>query len=588
MLVGGSADQAQIAIVEDGVLVETYVTKSAKRSLAGNVYLGRVQNVLRGMEAAFVDIGQTRNAVLYIGEVGSELNDNEESDAEAAPDAQRIDEVLASGQTVLVQVTKDPMGTKGARLTTEVSIAGRYLVLVPRGSGHGISRRLDDRERQRLRDIARRIRPEGHGVIIRTAAEGVEEEELARDVARLTRLWEEIHARAEKGSAPLEIYVEPDLVIRTVRDLFSRDYERLVIEDRENYDRVVAYLGAVAPDLAERVSHHGGPESLFDALNITDQLRKALERKVWLPSGGYLVVDRAEALTVIDVNTGRYVGKTSLEDTVVKTNLEAAAEVVRQLRLRDIGGIIIIDFIDMLLARNRETVLKEFRNELLNDKTKTQVIGISPLGLVEMTRKNVSEGLVEALGMPCPTCAGRGVVIGHGLDEPHVEAVADAGGQERPARDRPPRRRGGRGRGRAPGQGSAEERGEPREQREPRERRPQGRAGDQPRRERERPAPASKPDEAPAAAETERTPERSSRPEPESAREPERTPPPTREAVAPTSEPAPPPSAPEPKPRDPEPASEPPPREPDRNPLIRPAPPTDAGAEPGRGAGETG
>lgn len=265
MLVAGSADQAQVAIVEDGVLVETYVTKSARRSLVGNVYLGRVQNVLRGMEAAFVDIGQTRNAVLYIGEVGSELNDNEESDEDGAtPSGQRIDDVLATGQSLLVQVTKDPMGTKGARLTTEVSIAGRYLVLVPRGAGHGISRRLDDRERHRLRDVARRIRPDGHGVIIRTAAEGVEEEELARDVARLTRLWEEISSRAERGSAPLEIYVEPDLVIRTVRDLFSRDYDRLVIEDRENYERVVAYLQAVAPELAERVSHHTGPESLFD------------------------------------------------------------------------------------------------------------------------------------------------------------------------------------------------------------------------------------------------------------------------------------------------------------------------------------
>jgi ribonuclease E len=563
MLVGGSADQAQVAIVEDGVLVETYVTKSARRSLVGNVYLGRVQNVLRGMEAAFVDIGQTRNAVLYIGEVGSELNDNEEADTDDASGGQRIDEVLASGQTVLVQVTKDPMGTKGARLTTEVSIAGRYLVLVPRGSGHGISRRLDDRERQRLRDIARRIRPDGHGVIIRTAAEGVEEEELARDVARLTRLWDEISSRAEKGSAPLEIYVEPDLVIRTVRDLFSRDYERLVIEDRETYERVVAYLGAVAPEMAERVSHHDGPESLFDALNITDQLRKALERKVWLPSGGYLVVDRAEALTVIDVNTGRYVGKTSLEDTVVKTNLEAAAEVVRQLRLRDIGGIIIIDFIDMLLVRNRETVLKEFRSELLNDKTKTQVIGISPLGLVEMTRKNVSEGLVEALGTPCPTCAGRGVVIGHGLDEPHVEAPAETGAQERPARDRPPRRRGGRGRGRPQGARSDDGPSEPRERRPHRD--------GEPRRERERPAPAPKvetEEDRPGAEPPQREPEPSQETPPAPAPAP---------AVVERAAPPPPPTS-----------SEPETREPDRNPLIRPARPADEGAEPGRGPSETG
>ena len=441
MLVGGSADRAQVAILESGVLVETYVTKSASRSLVGNVYLGRVQNVLRGMEAAFVDIGQPRNAVLYIGEVMTDLPGVLEADVEgeAQPQGQRIDEVLQTGQSVLVQVTKDPMGTKGARLTTEVSLAGRYLVIVPRGAGHGISRRLDDRERQRLRDIAKRIRPDGYGVIVRTAAEGVDEDELARDVTRLTRLWEEIDARATKASAPREIYVEPDLVIRTVRDLFSRDYDALIIEDRDNYERVVSYLGAVAPELAERVALHSGPETLFDSQNVTDQLRKALERKVWLPSGGYIVIDRAEALTVIDVNTGRYVGKTSLEDTVVKTNLEAAAEVVRQLRLRDIGGIIIVDFIDMLLARNREQVLREFRRELLNDKTKTQVIGISPLGLVEMTRKNVSEGLVEALGTPCPTCAGRGVVIEEALhDVPHAHIPGlDAPPTERPPRDRP-------------------------------------------------------------------------------------------------------------------------------------------------------
>ncbi len=404
MLIGGTP--TQVAILEDDVLVETYVTKTSRQSFIGHIYLGRVQNVLRGMEAAFLDIGQARNAVLYIGEVMNE----EEVEGEA-PAPQRIDEVLQSGQTVLVQVTKDPMGSKGARLTTEVSLAGRYLVLVPRGSGYGISRRLDDNERQRLREIAKSIRPDGHGVIVRTAAEGVEEEELARDVSRLVRLWEEIDARAQKGSAPEEIYVEPDLVIRVVRDVFSRDYERLVIEDKATYDRVIAYLGAVAPELAAKVLLHQGPEALFDALSVTDQLHKSLDRKVWLPSGGYIVIDRAEALTVIDVNTGRFVGKTSLEDTVVTTNLEAAAEVVRQLRLRDIGGIIIIDFIDMLLARNREQVLTQFRDELVKDKTKTQVIGISPLGLVEMTRKNVSEGLLETLGTPCPTCSGRGVVI---------------------------------------------------------------------------------------------------------------------------------------------------------------------------------
>lgn len=404
MLVGGSAERAHIAVLEDGVLVEHYVTRKTQRSLIGNVYLGRVQNVLPGMEAAFVDIGQSRNAVLYVGEVVTD----EDVEGDAHP---RIEQVLNPGQSVLVQVTKDPMGTKGARLTTELSLAGRYLVAVPKGSGYGISRRLEDRERSRLRDVARRIRPDGFGLIVRTAAEGAEEDELQRDLSRLTRLWQEIEERAKKGSAPQEIYVEPDLIIRVIRDQFSKDYVRLVVEDPETYERVKTYVQAVDPELAERVQLHEGPETLFDAENINEQLRKALERKVWLPSGGYIVLDRAEALTVIDVNTGRYVGKTSLEDTVVKTNLQAAAEVVRQLRLRDIGGIIIIDFIDMLLERNREQVLKEFRRELNKDKTKTQVIGISPLGLVEMTRKNVSEGLVEALSSPCPTCGGHGVVI---------------------------------------------------------------------------------------------------------------------------------------------------------------------------------
>jgi ribonuclease E len=423
MLVAGTSSFAQVAIVEDGTLVETYVGRETKRSLVGNIYLGRVQNVLRGMEAAFVDIGQPRNAVLYIGEVMESTTD-EDVDGDSAAATPRIDQVLQTGQSILVQVTKDPMGAKGARLTTEVSLAGRYVVLVPRGSGYGISRRLDDAERQRLRDMAKRMRPDGHGLIVRTAAEGVEDEELQKDLARLLRLSEEIDGRAQKGTGPLEIYVEPDLVIRVVRDLFSKDYDRLVIENRETYERVTSYLKAVAPELLEKVSLHTGPEPLFDAENVIDQLRKGLERKVWLPSGGYLVIDRAEALTVIDVNTGRFVGKSNLEDTVVKTNLEAAAEVVRQLRLRDIGGIIIIDFIDMLLARNRETVLREFRNELGRDKTKTQVIGISPLGLVEMTRKNVSEGLLEALGTPCPTCAGRGVVIAAAEGHAHVEPAA--------------------------------------------------------------------------------------------------------------------------------------------------------------------
>jgi ribonuclease E len=404
MLVGGSGEHAHVAVLEDGVLVEHYVAKKSRRSIVGNVYLGKVQNVLPGMEASFVDIGQPRNAVLYLGEVMAQ--EDLEGDAQ-----QRIEQVLTPGQQVLVQVTKDAMGTKGARLTTELSLAGRYLVLVPKGSGYGISRRLDDDERLRLRDIAKRIRPNGYGLIVRTAAEGAEEDELERDMNRLVRLWGEIEARAKKASPPQEIYVEPDLVIRVVRDLFSKDVSRLVVAEPETHARIAKYVEAVDPELVARVQLHDGPLSLFDTYHASEQLRKALERKVWLPSGGYIVIDRTEALTVIDVNTGRFVGRTSLEDTVVRTNMEAAAEVVRQLRLRDIGGIIIIDFIDMLMVQNREQVLREFRKELTRDKTKTQVIGISPLGLVEMTRKNVSEGLVEALTTPCPTCEGRGVIL---------------------------------------------------------------------------------------------------------------------------------------------------------------------------------
>lgn len=404
MIVGGSVEHAHVAILEDGELVEHYVARKSQRSLVGNVYLGRVQNVLPGMEAAFVDIGQPRNAVLYVGE----LSGHEDVEDDAQP---RIEQVLKGGQSVLVQVTKDPMGTKGARLTTEVSLAGRYLVLVPGGSGYGISRRLDDDERSRLREIAKKIRHNGHGVIVRTAAEGAEAEELERDLQRLVRLWEEIDKRKGTVKAPSEIYVEPDLVLRVVRDVFSKDFEELVVADPDVYERVRKYLDAVDPELARRARRHDGELSLFETYHVTEQLRKTLERKVWLPSGGYIVIDRTEAFTVIDVNSGRYVGRTSLEDTVVKINLEAAAEVVRQLRLRDIGGIIVIDFIDMLHASNREEILRAFKQELARDKTKTQVIGISPLGLVEMTRKNVSEGLLEALSTPCPTCEGRGVVV---------------------------------------------------------------------------------------------------------------------------------------------------------------------------------
>src|SRR6266511_3524815 len=406
MLVTEGAERTQIGVLEGQTLVEHYVTRKAGRSMVGNIYLGRVQNVLPGMEAAFIDIGRGRNAVLYAGEVNYS---EEDLDGEAP----RIEKVLKAGQPVLVQVTKDPIGAKGARLTAQVSLAGRYLVLQPEDNTFGISRRLPEEERSRLRDILKEVRPKGLGLIVRTAAEGASADDLRADLARLQARWEGVERKAKKASAPAAIYSEPELVVRVIRDIFSPDFAELVVDDDELYQRVHEYLQEVAPDLLPKLRRHDGALPLFEDYRVVEQIHKALERKVWLPSGGSIVIDRTEAMTVVDVNTGKFVGRANLEETVVANNLEAADEVVRQLRLRDIGGIIIIDFIDMLFERNQQAVVDRLRDALTRDKTKSQVMEVSSLGLVQMTRKRVSGGLLDSFSETCPTCDGRGVVITH-------------------------------------------------------------------------------------------------------------------------------------------------------------------------------
>jgi len=403
MLVTTGESRSQIGVLEGRELIEHYVANHADESIVGNIYIGRVENVLPGMEAAFLDIGEARNAVLYVGEVSYE------EDLEGPPP--RIETLLKSGQAVVAQVTKDPMGSKGARLTTEVSLAGRYLVLVPNSDSLGISRRLGDAERRRLRDIANRIRPEGHGMIVRTAAVGAAEEDLEHDAARLIRIWNEVSERIDGAKPPKLIYSEPPLAIRVVRDLFTADVEEVIVDSEESYHQIKDYLEEVAPDFGDRVHLYSDPMGLFERYHITEQVRKAIDRKVWLQSGGHIVIDRTEAMTVIDVNTGRYVGRSTLEDTVLHANLEAAEEIAKQLRLRDIGGIIVIDFIDMGYERNRDELLRTFERALLRDKTRTQVYGVSELGLVQMTRKKVSEGLLEAFSNKCDSCEGRGVIL---------------------------------------------------------------------------------------------------------------------------------------------------------------------------------
>jgi ribonuclease E len=404
MLVTEHHDRLQIVVLEARELVEHYVAESGSTSMAGNIYLGRVQNVLPGMEAAFVDIGRGRNAVLYAGEVSY---DEEVEGAE-----RRIEHVLKPGQSVLVQVTKDPLRGKGARLTAQISLPGRYLVYVPDGGASGISRRLPDAERERLRKIMKDIRPSEAGVIIRTAAEGASADELAADLERLKKAWESIKRKSRRARAPKALYEEPELLERVVRDVFSpAEFEKIVTDSKDVHGRIKEYFDNVAPDLLGRLELHDGKLPLMEEYHVTEQVQKALERKIWLPSGGYLIIDRVEAMTVIDVNTGKSVGKTNLEETVVGTNLEAAVEIARQLRLRDIGGIIVIDFIDMLLAQNRNEVIRTFQEALAHDKTRSQVFDITPLGLLEMTRKKVSAGLLEAFSEPCSQCEGRGFLL---------------------------------------------------------------------------------------------------------------------------------------------------------------------------------
>jgi ribonuclease E len=407
MVITEHGDRDQIAVLEQDVLVQHYVTRTGARSMVGNVYLSRVQNVLPGMEAAFVDIGRGRNGVLYAGEVNYSPEDLE------GP-APRIEQVLKNGQAVMVQITKDPMGGKGARVTAQISLPGRYLVFAPNQSLSGISRRLPDEERKRLKSIMKKIKPDGDGVIVRTAAEGASEEALTGDLARLVRQWDDIQKQAKKVKAPDVLYEEPELTVRVVRDLFTdEEYRELVTDSPRVYEKVMAYVRDIAPDLEPKIRLHQGKLPAFEEFRVVEQIHKALDKKVWLPSGGYLFIERTEAMTIVDVNTGKSVGKTNLEETVKNTNLEAAAEVARQLRLRDIGGIIVIDFIDMLLDKNKKQVEDTMKDALAIDKTRSQVFEIGPLGLMQVTRKRVSSGLVESFSETCPTCEGRGILINY-------------------------------------------------------------------------------------------------------------------------------------------------------------------------------
>jgi ribonuclease G len=410
LLVSVDAGEKRVAVLEDGVVAEVYLERPERRSIAGNIYLGVVDNVLPGMEAAFVEIGLEKNGFLYVDEiVGPEL--------EGRKGARKIQDLIQKGQTVLVQAVKDPMKTKGARLTTEISLPGRFVVYVPHGEGLGVSRRLEDDERNRLKAILKEIAPKQGGVIVRTAAEGASAEDVERDLDFLQRLWKTIEQRAKDVKAPALVYQESELPLRVTRDLFTGDFEKLVVDHDRTHKRIVGYLKKTSPHMVERVVRYREKDPLMDAYGVEQEIRSTLNRRVDLPSGGYLIFDYAEAFTVIDVNTGRFVGSRSkksgarLEDTITKNNLEAVKEVVRQLRLRDIGGIIVIDFIDMANPKNRAQVEEALRNELERDRTKTYVVEISPLGLVEMTRQNVTDGPREVMTRKCPTCDGDGIVV---------------------------------------------------------------------------------------------------------------------------------------------------------------------------------
>jgi ribonuclease G len=410
LLVSVDVGEQRVAVLEDDRVAEVYLERPDRRSIAGNIYLGTVDNVLPGMEAAFVEIGLEKNGFLYVDEIVV-------PELEGKPHGKKIQDLLQRGQTVLVQAVKDPMKTKGARLTTEISLPGRFVVLVPHGEGLGVSRRLDDDERTRLKEIIKKLDVGKGGVIVRTAAEGASAEDIERDLVFLQRLWRTIEARAKKAKAPELIYQEAELPLRVTRDLFAGDFERALVDHDRTYKRIVGYLKKTSPHMAERVVRYKDKAPLFEAHGVDAEIRSTLSRRVDLPSGGYLVFDYAEAFTVIDVNTGRFVGSRSkssgarLEDTITKNNLEAVKEVVRQLRLRDIGGIIVIDFIDMANPKNRATVEEALRTELERDRTKTYVVEISPLGLVEMTRQNVTDGPREILTKKCPTCGGDGIVV---------------------------------------------------------------------------------------------------------------------------------------------------------------------------------
>ena len=433
MVIRQRGDITQIGVLEDNVLVEHYVARESQTSLIGNVYLGRVQNVLPSMEAAFIDIGKGRNAVLYAGEV------NWSALGQKDGQPRKIESVLSSGQSILVQVTKDPIGHKGARLTSQVSLAGRFLVYVPDGTTSGISRKLPDTERNRLKTLLKDIVPETAGVIVRTAAEGASEDELTRDVERLKARWEDIEKKA-KGSAPQLLYGEPDLTLKVVRDLFTEDFAKLVIEGDEAWETVQSYVQHVAPDLEQRLERYDRKkdQDVFAAYRIEEQIKKGLERKVWLPSGGSLVIDRTEAMTVVDVNTGKFTGSGgNLEETVTKNNLEAAEEIVRQLRLRDIGGIIVVDFIDMVLESNRDLVLRRLVECLGRDRTRHQVAEVTSLGLVQMTRKRIGTGLLESFSHDCTACHGRGVVIEEAPVEPKQPEEEGRRGRRSRSRGKP-------------------------------------------------------------------------------------------------------------------------------------------------------
>ena len=420
LVISVDVGEQRVAILEDERVAEVYLERPERRSIAGNIYLGVVDNVLPGMEAAFVEIGLEKNGFLYVDEiVGPEL--------EGRKGARKIQDLIKRGQTIMVQAVKDPMKSKGARLTTEISLPGRFLVFVPNGEGSGVSRRLDDAERTRLKEIVRKLDPKGGGIIVRTAAEGASAEDIERDLVFLQRLWKTIQAKAKDASTPALVYEEAELPLRIVRDLFAGDFVGARIDDDRTHRRIVSYLKKTSPHMIERVHRYREKAPLFEASGVDAEIRSTLDRRVDLPSGGYLVFDYAEAFTVIDVNTGRFVGSRGksaqgrLEDTIVKNNLEAVKEVVRQLRLRDIGGIIVIDFIDMSNPKNRETVEEALRSELERDRTKTYVVEISPLGLVEMTRQNVTDGPREILTHRCPVCAGDGVVVSDATHALEVE-----------------------------------------------------------------------------------------------------------------------------------------------------------------------